>query len=508
MPEFVLYKCHEFLIMPTKRHTISLSKHLDLTRKKLEKIGVFDATLGVDTRLFIDPKLLIRSKIPEFKTSRYKILKHFAKLIRIHKLSTKSSQLGEIALSMLAVPEPQGLAIGYGHTTDRGVAISESIARKILLQLSEMMSVGLQDKELVELMALFVKGFASDSISDLSAHIIYDDLCRYTERIAKKLKVETTLFDVGDKKYQLPKHPFKNSQVIFVPHTLLSPLPVATSWEEIEAAAAHNRKLRKTFSEIVKPSVYAAIKDLERLNPEEREDFKSAIEKLVEVYQGIRVSTYSLRQDRKGYYGIQPFVDKEESNYIPSNLPTTAEELITSVREIITQYQKSIEHNAGNRLLYHRTKSGSILKNKPHNEDVAQNLFFQLADQYCSMANILLSREPNAGIGAVDFSLGKGYDSKILVEIKKSTNTGLESGYKKQITAYEKSESSKHSFFVVIIVKEGKKKKNEYPPQLQTVKNLYDSNVSKSISTPELFIIDGLIYPSPSKRREKSNTLS
>ena len=230
-----------------------------------------------------------------------------------------------------------------------------------------------------------------------------------------------------------------------------------------------------------------------------------AIEKLVEVYQGIKVPTYNLREDKKGYYAIQPFVDKEEPNYRPANLPTTAEQLVISVRELIAQYQKTIEHNGGNRILYHRTRTGSVLENKPHNEDVAQNMFFQLADLYCSLANILLSREPNAGIGAVDFSLGKGYNSKILVEIKKSNNKELENGYKKQLTAYEKSESSMHSFFVVIIVKEGKKP-HEYPAQLQAVKDLYDANVEKSIPTPELVIIDGLIYPSPSKRREKKTT--
>jgi hypothetical protein len=53
------------------------------------------------------------------------------------------------------------------------------------------------------------------------------------------------------------------------------------------------------------------------------------------------------------------------------------------------------------------------------------------------------------------------------------------------------------------LVKEGKKKAEDYPAQLQAIKNLYDSNVSKSIPTPELIIIDGLIHLSPSKRREK-----
>src|SRR5687768_7387080 len=117
--------------MPQK--TISLSRHLGVTRKKLEKAGVFDSTLGIDTKLFIDPKLLVKSKIPEFKDSRIKIIRYFARLLRIHRHSSKSSQLLAEARSMLAVPEPKGLSIGYGSTTDRGIAIPEAVANRILL---------------------------------------------------------------------------------------------------------------------------------------------------------------------------------------------------------------------------------------------------------------------------------------------------------------------------------------------------------------------------------------
>ncbi|MEZ4114564.1 MAG: hypothetical protein R3B65_04030 [Candidatus Paceibacterota bacterium] len=82
-----------------------------------------------------------------------------------------------------------------------------------------------------------------------------------------------------------------------------------------------------------------------------------------------------------------------------------------------------------------------------------------IADLYCQQSNILLSGESDAGRGPVDFSLGIGYNEKVLVEIKKSTNKSLESGYKDQIEAYQKSEKAIQSFYVVIIVKEIKKYK-------------------------------------------------
>ena len=55
-----------------EKKTISLSKYLGVERKAPEELGVFDATLGIDTELFVDPKLLVDSDIEEFKKSREK----------------------------------------------------------------------------------------------------------------------------------------------------------------------------------------------------------------------------------------------------------------------------------------------------------------------------------------------------------------------------------------------------------------------------------------------------
>ncbi len=482
-----------------REKTTSLSKHLGLSREKLEKAGIFDSTLGIDTKLFVDPKLLVKSQIKEFKNSRKVIIKYFARLLKIHKQSHKAQRLLDQARDMLAVAEPQGLSIGYGNKTDRGTAISKTLANKILLSASEILAVGIDDEELIEVLGLFVDGFGPDSMSDLVVSIIYQDFCTYTERMSKTLGVKTKEYEINGKKYNLPTHPFKSIPVIFVPHALLRPLPVAVSWDDIAAAAQHNQALRNDFNAIVLPVLQESIQDIRSKTKSEIKDFKDGFNRLLNIYRKIDVTPYDLKVDSKGYYALQPFAENQSPIIKPSSSPKTQDALIVSVRELIAQYSRSIESNGGNTILYRKSETGKLLRSEPHNEDVAQILFYLIADLYCQQADILLSREPNAGLGPVDFSLGTGYSSKVLVEIKKSTNKDLENGYKKQIEAYEKSENAFHSFFVVIVVKEGAKKATDLAPQLQSIKNLYETNTEKGIKMPELIIIDGLVHPSPSK---------
>lgn len=486
------------------KRTISLSSHLGVTREILEQMGVFDATLGIDTELFVDPKLLVDSEIPEFKDSRKKILRYFAGLLQIHNQSHLAPRLRDKARDMLAVPEPEGLSIGYGSKSDNGTSISKSVANRILLSLSEVLAVGMNDAEVVELLGLFVPGFGSDSISDLIVHTIYEDFCAYTARVALELDVPTKEHLIEGKKYLLPTHPFSNQQLIFTPYSFLRPLPIATSYDEIAHAAAHNEELRNQLDEIIFPVLEETIKDVSEKSPEEIVAFKKDLASLLEIYKKVEVASYDLKKDDRGYYQIDPFVEREARNIGASTQPRTLPELIDAVRELVTvQFKRAIEDNGGNHLLYRKTDTGAVIKEKPHNEDVAQRLFYLIADVFCHKANILLSGESDAGRGPVDFSLGTAYDKKVLVEIKKSDNKNIGDGFREQVKAYERGENAQHSFYVVILVKEVKKKKDDDASQLDAIIALYEENLRNGIQTPELVIIDGLIHPSPSKLRTR-----
>ena len=70
--------------MAKAKNPITVSAEFGIDQGKLAKLGVFDATLAIDTKLFIDSMLLQHSKHPEFKihaTKQYR--DHFVNIIKL-----------------------------------------------------------------------------------------------------------------------------------------------------------------------------------------------------------------------------------------------------------------------------------------------------------------------------------------------------------------------------------------------------------------------------------------
>jgi hypothetical protein len=85
-----------------------LSTFLNVRPSALAKHGAFDALIGIDSRLFLDPILLKRLKIPELKDSR----KHFEDYFqRILLLLTHSKQRNDIAWNVVLPCRAEGNAL-------------------------------------------------------------------------------------------------------------------------------------------------------------------------------------------------------------------------------------------------------------------------------------------------------------------------------------------------------------------------------------------------------------
>ncbi|MBP9715740.1 MAG: DUF91 domain-containing protein [Candidatus Pacebacteria bacterium] len=482
------------------RQTIALSTYLDIDHLILKEEGVLDITLGVDTPYFIDPRLVfLKNKKGVFDKSNEKIKKYFSDLIRIIKNSEDSPQLQEKAISMIAGKEPKGLSIGYGSKTDTGPAIPRSIAKKIVFSIAELIRVGIDDPELVEIMALFVDGYGPDSISDLSSYILYDDLCIFTQNVSKKLNIKTKKYLINNNEYYLPTHPFKNHQIIFVPLDYVSALPLASDWDGVQEAAQYNDKLRKEFSGIILPVVQEQLKNIRSLSKNEIEEFKKSFKKLLEIYRKKEVESYSTDLDEKGFYQSKCAIEEYAKKYNSTKkVISSCEDMSNLVRDIVNSFRRHIEDMGNSNLLYHRTKTHVPIKERPHREDVAQMIFNGIADVHCSYTNIPHARESKLSTGPVDFWFAKSRKEKVLVELKKNTNDIMH-GYEEQLKKYEKGEKACYSFYVVIIVKKQLATKKKPITDIEVLKNKYEENFKNGIKSPELIIIDGLIYPSPSK---------
>lgn len=466
-----------------------LSNHLNIDADELTKRGIFDAVIGVDTRLFIDPTLFGKTQIPEFKSSRENMLKYFGDVITLiqfgHNQKTK-----KIAIKKLTFPEPEGVSIGYGDDNDNGAGVGPEKAEIIFNSALEIYNLGIKDPEIIEIVGIFEEGFGPDLISDMTINIILDDICRFTERIGKELGVN---LDFRHKDFYLPKHPDNEEYLLFIPKEFLRDLPVAANWEEVFIVAQHNEALRNKVNSLLKGAFG------EKKKPTKK-DFrnilwgnKSDLESILNIYKTYDAQPYDFEKNPHGlgnWYQVGRDMYRS-GQYSIIVQPKTKEEMVAAANELVDRFKRSIEDNGANRILY----GVRDYQLKPYHEEVSQLIFFALADSYCKDRNILLAREPNPGSGPVDFSFGTSYDSKILFELKKSLHSDIVSGYTEQLKIYQKSENAYQAFYLIL-------RMTDKSTKIDEVLRIEEENNKKGLKTPIVVIIDARLKESASKRRK------
>lgn len=466
---------------------IPLSEHFNVLKQALEAKGVFDAVIGVDTKLFIDPLLLNTTDIPEFHNSRTALTNYFSTVITLIQFGD-NQRTKQKAIKLLTFPEPTGVSIGYGNDNDDGAGIGPEKAERIFNSALEIYQLGLQDPEIIEIIGIFEDGFGPDLISDMTINILEDKFCAYTERVCTELNIEHT---ISHGNFTLPAHPNAKDYLLFIPSKLLRDLPVAASWEEVFEVAKHNSELRDKVNSLLKnafgKNVKPTKKDFKKLLWGSQQDLRQ----IIDIYKNYNPEAYNFTDDPfglGGWYSVGLEVYRNGSFTIIKK-PENETETIQAGTELVARFKKAVEDNGANKIL-HGLRDGKL---KPYREEVAQLIFFALADSYCKDRNILLSRESDSGSGPVDFSIGTSYDAKILFELKKSSND-IVSGYTNQLEIYKKSENALHAFYVVLrMTKESRK--------IDQILALQDEAIKNGESPSEIVIIDARLKESASKRK-------
>ena len=168
------------------------------------------------------------------------------------------------------------------------------------------------------------------------------------------------------------------------------------------------------------------------------------------------------------------------------NKKQTPEELLAITIEICNAYKSLIENNRMYRLLYNDNGT-------PKDETAAQQLFYVVAQGYCKQYDVDLNRESDPGIGEMDFKLSVGNSSKIIIEMKLSSNSSLYHGFEKQLPAYLRAEETKYGVFLILQM-------NKTPEaQLTKVQALYETEKDNANHSLCLICIDATPKPSASK---------
>lgn len=474
---------------------ITFSMQFPESEAIFNSLGAIDIILNADTPLFIDPLLIPKSKSKIWSEKAFNSYNNFFK--RAIKLlsAVKQRNSKDIAWRTLnkdfLFHEINYTCLGYGG--GKGSGWGPELVNRTLNTAKDIVDLGVEDVDLFMALALFEEGIGPDRISDMVTNIIYDQILEYTIDIVEKLNIPTERFELKDQVVQLIRNPYSKNPIFFVPMDVVRDLPIANDWSEISDVVRKNEQLRKRINENV-GHIWAT------MTKKDKAEFKSSAlqdkESFDDVLNLIRklkdAQAYDFIQDPNGdIFWLQ--ILKNIANQYPLNLKNFSngiqnrEQLLDVVNEIIDQFKLLIEDNGLWKELW--TEDG-----EPRKEKACQRLLFAVALSYCKANNLDLSPEVDSGNGPVDFKISQGFNFKVIVEIKLSTNPKVIHGYEKQLEIYKTAEQSEEGIFILIDIG-GLREKFK---RLQEVRREFVTSYNKA---SQIVLIDGNPKLSASKRK-------
>lgn len=472
------------------KNLIRFSEQFNIDPDILENLGVLNPILTMDTKLFIDPLLLESSKHPEIKINAVNSFTGFFEdVIDFLALSKKENDIPwRTAYKLLSFHEIKGTCLGYGSAGISGSAFGKKLTYLLTKTGKEIVDLGIRNPKLFPAMALLESDIGPDRISDMTTNIILNDLISFNRRILCELNLIGQGFNICGKRGVFKKNPNQNGNVpiILVPTDILRSLPIVNDRDTLLEAAEYNENLKDEINRNIGNIWKIASKEVKEKLRAEALSSQNSFNTILKLLNLSPRNPYDVDNDPEG---IVKWLDTAFaiSAKNPISLPLesdliTHQDVFNVVGIILNQYKKLIENNGLNQILYYN--------DKPRHERISQLLFFGIALTYCKINNLDISPEVDSGNGKVDFKFSKGFNSKVLVEIKLSKNSKVVSGYETQLNTYKTSEESDYAYYVVIDVGNFAKKENK-------LQELY---TKKGYKNTDLIIIDAIIKPTASKR--------
>jgi hypothetical protein len=475
--------------MAKAKNPVTLSREFGVDQRALARAGVLDVTLAIDTKLFIDPLLLSRSRHPEINTQAVQEYhSHFDTIIRLLANSRFSGDAAwKAAEKKLAFPEINGTCLGYGAGSIHGSGFGSKLTNRVLHVAAQIVDIGVRDPDLFAAMALFEPDIGPDRISDMTTNIIMGALSEFNSRVLVELELTGKPFQSGH--FLVNPYEERRTPIILVPADVLRNLPVAHDWDSVADAARRNEELREKVNQHV-TSIWArrTKRDKSRLKKQALTN-QEAFETLLKAIKSVPGQPYDVAADPEGVIAWATRGEQFAEKY-PLKLKTHSTEFLGDVfdivKEIVRQFRHLVENHGLNKELYRSNRA-------PRHESTAQRLFFAVAYAYCRANDVDVSPEIDTGNGKIDFKLSRGFDDRVLVEIKLSTNPNVVSGYQTQLEVYKAAEETLKAIYLVIDVGSMGRKD-------ATLIKMRNEAAKRQDPLSELEFVDGIIKPSASKR--------
>ena len=231
---------------------ITFSEKYNISDEIIEQNAVFDVIMDVDTQVFIDPALLELCTVEEFVNAKEKVEKYFAGIITLLKHSKGPMDMyWKEANKRLTFKEIKGTCFGYSKKGTDGNAIGSTLRKSILLTIKDLISEGENDPTLFELIGVFQEKVGCDRISDLLTFILYENILNYTERVVSECNTDFVNVRYRQKTYKTCMNPYNDSPLLLLPKVILSPLPIANDFDDINRICSENQRVREEINSYI-----------------------------------------------------------------------------------------------------------------------------------------------------------------------------------------------------------------------------------------------------------------
>lgn len=423
------------------------SSYFGIDGTLLDKAGLIDPFIDVDTELFIDPVLLEKSSfdlISQNAINRFR--NHFQNFVRLINISRQSGDVAwRNARRFLDLSEPPENGLGYGGSGRSGASRPDRVRESIMETSKEILELGADDPEMISLMGFFEDDVGPDTISDFTTRVIMPDLAAITEEfcVANNIEIAENKIVPDHKLPSIPKKDGTLTPIVLVPRDIVRNLPVANDWSDIEAAAFANAQIRQRVNALLGAIAQPTIADrklaLRSYATSSKDDFELFLQTVKE-----HAACYDPNLDALSYYKLKSILTeglgdlKKETEYSLHKGPEEVHKLVMDTLEAFR----------------HHVEDGNLweelwIEEKPKKERAAQLIYYAIADCFCKANNVDISPEANMGGGPIDFKFSDGYQARVLVEMKRSTGT-VKHGYEKQIEIYKDASQTNFGIFVIM----------------------------------------------------------
>ena len=231
---------------------LTYSEYLKVDHEALLGKGVFDGALDVDSRLHVDPLLLKKCEIAEFEGAYDDFINYFNRFIDLVPL-VRSRQTTDRAFNAIYknfhFKERANTGLGYSAHGTHGRGISGELSLQLANTAVDIINMGFTNPKVFALLPLFEDNIGADRISDMTIAILFGRFARYTQRVSAELKIQVKGFRYNGDILGLPV--YNKRPIIFVPMSILTDLPRAVDYDDIDRVSDYNERLKRKLAELI-----------------------------------------------------------------------------------------------------------------------------------------------------------------------------------------------------------------------------------------------------------------